>query len=138
MVIGIDFDGTCVTHEFPNVGAEIGALPVLRELVAAGHQLILFTMRSNRALPSPTGDEGIQDVTGWFLDDAIGWFKAHNIPLWGVQTNPTQKSWTTSPKAYCHLYIDDAALGCPLTLVNGKPCVDWARARYMLKDLNLL
>lgn len=25
MIIAVDFDGTCVTHEFPRVGKEIGA-----------------------------------------------------------------------------------------------------------------
>lgn len=33
MVIAVDFDGTCVTHEFPKVGKDIGAVPVLKELV---------------------------------------------------------------------------------------------------------
>jgi len=28
MEICIDFDGTCVTHEFPKVGKDIGAVPV--------------------------------------------------------------------------------------------------------------
>ena len=44
--ICIDFDGTCVSHEFPEVGYDIGAAPVLKELVSNGHRLILFTMRS--------------------------------------------------------------------------------------------
>ena len=48
MTINIDFDGTCVTHEFPNVGKSIGAEKVLKRLVDNGHQLILFTMRSDR------------------------------------------------------------------------------------------
>jgi hydroxymethylpyrimidine pyrophosphatase-like HAD family hydrolase len=47
MIIAIDFDGTCVTHEYPKVGREIGASKVLKELVDSGHQLILFTMRSD-------------------------------------------------------------------------------------------
>lgn len=47
MVIILDFDGTCVTHDYPNVGHDIGAAPVLRKLVAEGHQLVLFTMRSD-------------------------------------------------------------------------------------------
>jgi len=33
MEICIDFDGTCVTHEFPKVGKDIGAVPVLKKLV---------------------------------------------------------------------------------------------------------
>ena len=40
LIFGIDFDGTCVTHEFPNIGKDIGAVPVLRDIVAAGHKLI--------------------------------------------------------------------------------------------------
>lgn len=46
MDILIDFDGTCVTHEFPLVGKDIGAAQVLRDLVSNGHRLILFTMRA--------------------------------------------------------------------------------------------
>ena len=46
MIIAIDFDGTCVTHEYPYIGKDIGAVPVLQRLVKAGHELILWTMRS--------------------------------------------------------------------------------------------
>lgn len=51
MDICIDFDGTCVMHEFPEVGQDIGAVPVLKKLVEAGHNLILFTMRSDVVQP---------------------------------------------------------------------------------------
>ena len=50
MKIGIDFDGTCVTHEYPKIGKDIGAVPVLKELVEKGHKLILNTMRSGKEL----------------------------------------------------------------------------------------
>lgn len=30
MIIAIDFDGTCVTHEFPKIGKDIGAAPAFR------------------------------------------------------------------------------------------------------------
>lgn len=43
MIIAVDFDGTCVTHEFPEVGKDIGAVPVLKELVEKGMQ-IEFTL----------------------------------------------------------------------------------------------
>jgi hypothetical protein len=39
MKIAIDFDGTCVKHEFPKVGADIGAIPVLRKLTKQGISL---------------------------------------------------------------------------------------------------
>ena len=141
MIIGVDFDGTCVTHEFPKIGKDIGAVPVLKELVANGHQLILFTMRSD--IVNPKGEDNeLHLESGNYLTDAINWFKENGIPLYGIQTNPTQHTWTTSPKAYAHLYIDDAALGCPL-LVDierdgdeikrvGRTYVNWEKVREIL------
>jgi hypothetical protein len=128
--IVVDFDGTCVTHTFPGIGDDIRAVPVLKELVKNGHELILFTMRSNKP-----------ELDQFYLLDAIEWFKNHDIPLFGIQTNPTQKKWTTSPKAYGQLIIDDAALGCPLLHhfdegfvknPDNRPHVDWKRVREEL------
>jgi len=139
MEIAIDFDGTCVTHEFPNIGEDIGAVPVLKKLVAAGHKLILFTMRSDRYENKDTGHPDISDVTGEFLQSAIKWFNDNHIELHSVQENPTQKQWTTSPKCYAQLYIDDAALGCPL--IYGKhtrPYVDWVEVEKHLIDKNII
>lgn len=140
MIIAVDFDGTCVSHAFPKVGKEIGAPKVLKELVANGHQLILWTMRSDR---SPgTVDKSITDVDdsvfhkyGNYLTDAVDWFKKHDIPLYGVQSHPTQREWTDSPKAYAHMYIDDAALGMPLIYEVGEkyPYVDWEKVEKILR-----
>ena len=122
MYIAVDFDGTCVTHEYPNVGRDIGAVPVLKKLVEAGHKIILNTMRS--------GDE---------LADAIQWFIDNDITLFGVNENPTQKSWTASPKVYAHIYIDDAALGCPLTTDKiTRPFVDWKEVEKQLRKMKLI
>lgn len=119
-LIAVDFDGTCVTHDYPIVGYDIGAAPVLRELVERGVKLILWTMRSGEP-----------------LQDAIDWFEENRIPLFGVNSNPTQHTWTTSPKAYAKLYIDDAALGAPLTFdkrLSERPFINWTRVREMLLD----
>ena len=140
MTINIDFDGTCVTHDFPYIGKSIGAENVLKKLVDNGHQLILFTMRSDRNLAKPTMDSTIQNVTGNFLSDAIDWFKKNDIPLYGIQTNPTQINWTTSPKSYAELMIDDSALGCPLKYdksVSDRPFVDWEKVELILEELGL-
>ena len=121
MDICVDFDGTCVTHDFPLIGRDIGAQPVLRKLIEHGHRLILFTMRS--------GDGLVQ---------AVGWFEQNGIALYGVNTNPTQAGWTASPKAYGQLYVDDAALGVPLTLGDHKRAyVDWHAAERLLDQLGL-
>ena len=47
MTIAVDFDGTCVTHDFPKVGKNIGAEIVLKKLADKGHKIILYTMRSH-------------------------------------------------------------------------------------------
>lgn len=138
MIIAIDFDGTCVAHEFPNIGRDIGAVPVLKRLVENGHHLILWTMRSNNGnLPLVT-ETGIEQVSGNFLDDAIQWFRDNGIPLYGVQSNPTQHKWTTSPKAYAEIYIDDAALGVPLVVGNHRPYVDWRWVEQMLIERQII
>lgn len=139
MIIAIDFDGTCVTHEFPKIGRDIGAAVVLRDIVKTGHKLILFTMRSNRSIKNNTGDDSIMDVTGLFLDDAVMWFKDNDIPLFGIQENPSQKNWTVSPKCHADIYIDDSALGCPL-IGNGmeRPFVDWQVVRELLIERGVL
>jgi hypothetical protein len=51
-----------------------------------------------------------------------------------VGENPTQKEWTSSPKCYAHIYIDDAALGCPLVKgENGeRDYVDWTAVEKLL------
>jgi hypothetical protein len=135
MDIVIDFDGTCVTHEFPAVGLDIGAEPVLRKILDNGHNLILFTMRSD--LPYPTyRNEGRELPPGNYLKDAIDWFDERGIPLYGIQRNPSQDSWTSSPKAYGQLIIDDAALGCPLIFnenISRRPFVDWEAVNDMME-----
>lgn len=135
MDIVIDFDGTVVTHEFPKIGKDIGAVPVLRELVNKGHNLILFTMRSDVESPK-SDDETIIAEPGNYLTDAVNWFKENDIPLYGIQRNPTQDSWTSSPKAYGQIIIDDAALGCPLKLdkkISERPFVNWKLIRLILE-----
>lgn len=77
MVIAVDFDGTCVTHEFPKIG-----------------------------------NEGVRLVDT--LQEAIDWFRKNEIPLYGVNENPTQHNWTSSKKIFAHIYIVDSALGIPL------------------------
>jgi hypothetical protein len=124
MEIAIDFDGTCVTHDYPRIGKDIGAIPILKKLVNNGHHLILFTMRSGKE-----------------LDAAVNWFKDNGVKLYGVQYNPTQRDWTTSNKCYAQLYIDDAALGCPLerdAAISSRPFVDWVIVESLLKNRGII
>ena len=123
LVIAVDFDGTCVTHEYPYMGSDIGAVPVLKELVNSGCRLVLNTMRS-----------------GKLEREAVKWFKENDIPLFGVNRNPEQSAWSQSPKVYANLYIDDAALGVPLATSprSTRPFVDWQAVRVMLVELGYI
>jgi hypothetical protein len=136
MEICIDFDGTCVTHDYPRVGRDIGAVPVLKELVKNRHLLILFTMRSSKQGVSPV----TRKIEKGGIEDAIKWFAENDIPLYGIQINPGQQDWTSSPKAYGQLYIDDSALGCPLIYPEdgGRPFVDWVKAREILVNRKII
>lgn len=121
-IIGIDFDGTIVEHAYPEIGAPVpGAIDTIKDLIANGHRIILWTMRS-----------------GETLQEAYDYLKDNGIELFGVNKNPEQH-WSTSPKAYCHVYIDDAALGCPLIRkFNQRPMVFWPKVREFLKAKGLL
>lgn len=126
LTILVDFDGTCCTYEFPAIGKDIGAAPVLRELVAAGHQLILWTMRCDHTEPPVTDDPDIHPHGGNYLSEAVKWFEDRNIPLYGINTNPTQEKWTSSPKAYGTLCLDDINLGARLSkIAHLRPFIDW-------------
>ena len=120
--IVLDFDGTVVKHRYPAVGEDIGAVPVLQKLVKNGHHLLMSTMRSHNS-------EGVDT-----LQPAIDWFKEHDIPLYGINENPSQKTWTSSPKVYGNIYIDDAALGAPLKTddSDAPPFIDWGIAAIHL------
>ena len=123
-VIAVDFDGTCVEHNYPAIGMDVeGAVEVLRTLNKHGHRIILNTMRS-----------------GQRLEAAVRWFRDRKIELWAVNRNPEQEQWTSSPKVYADIYIDDSALGCPLIFLEGvrRPVVNWKRVRRALESDGVL
>ena len=113
-LIAVDFDGTVVTHAYPEIGDDAGAVAVLKELTDNGCRLILYTMRS-----------------GALLDKAVKWFRDREIPLYAINENPSQQRWTSSPKIHADLYIDDSNLGCPIRFVDGvkRPVADWTKIR---------
>lgn len=118
--LAVDFDGTLVTHAFPRIGRDIGAVECLRKLHQQGVEIILNTMRS-----------------GDYLAEAQKWCEDNDLPLFGINRNPEQDSWTSSPKVYAHMYVDDAALGVPLIVpetLNDRPYVDWQIAGAMLEN----
>lgn len=134
LILGLDFDGTVVTHRFPEIGQDApDAVRVIKRLIEEkGFIVVLNTMRSNSACYNPETGKTIPYSIGklkglpTILEDAIKWFERNGIKLSGINSSPGQKSWTTSPKVYATHYIDDAAVGTPLLhFANGEHCVDW-------------
>lgn len=113
MKLGIDFDGTIVRHEYPDLGIpNEGAIEYLKQFQAAGAKLILWTMRDGEA-----------------LEQAVKYCKDNGVVFDAVNKGIGDRNWTQSPKAHCNLYIDDAAYGCPLKpSMNPKyrHMVDWS------------
>lgn len=122
-IIAIDFDGTIVTHDYPRVGKPIPlAKEVINMLTDNGHLCFLWTMRDNET-----------------LEAAKQYCKDNGIMLCNYNMSPDQ--FSTSPKQYATIYIDDAALGCPLRYdsdMSRRLYVDWYRVAGMLTNSGLL
>ena len=74
MIIALDFDGTCVNHAYPEIGFEIGSVPVLKALQEKGFKFILFTMRSGDLL---------QNAVNWFEDNDIKFVDPRGPSIFG-------------------------------------------------------
>jgi hydroxymethylpyrimidine pyrophosphatase-like HAD family hydrolase len=143
LTICVDFDGTLCEHVYPEIGKEVPkAFEYLKKYQKAGAKIILFTMRSSKpynqkivSIDPNTNEETIEYVDRDCLQEAVDWCKKNGLEFYGVNSNPTQKYWTRSPKAYGQLYVDDAAVGCPLIYEEGKrPYVDWESVDKIIEN----
>jgi len=113
----LDFDSVCVQNSWPFIGDEVEhCVPVLKKLLKAGHQFVLYTMRADN-----------------LEDDAMEWFKNREIEIKYVNCNPEYE--TGSRKVYGHIILDDKACGIPLKHdpeISQKPFVDWYKVEELL------
>lgn len=112
MIIAVDFDGTIVKHEYPQIGAELPfAIKTLQMLQNDGHILILWTVRE-----------------GKLLDEAVKWCKDRGVEFYSVNSNfseETEKTNGFSRKLKADLFIDDRNFG-------GFP--GWANIYHTIKE----
>ncbi|HJV77606.1 MAG TPA: hypothetical protein VJ602_04425 [Paludibacter sp.] len=98
MVIAVDFDGTIVTHEYPNIGKEIPfAIDTLKRLQQSPDKLIvLWTVR-----------EGAE------LEEAVQYCRDKGLEFYAVNNNyPEESEEHLEPrKLRADLFIDDRNLG---------------------------
>lgn len=115
MIIAVDFDGTIVSHAYPNIGKPIPfAIETLKKLQADGHQLILWSVRE-----------------GELLQEAVDYCQQKGLEFYAVNANfPEEYMLSTglkSRKIVADLYIDDRNLG-------GLP--DWGVIYQMISSGN--
>ena len=99
MTIAVDFDGTIVTHEYPNIGKEIPfAVQTLKMLAAEGHILILWSVRE-----------------GSLLEDAVKWCSERGLEFYAVNKDYPEeeisKNSKYSRKIKADIWIDDRNVG---------------------------
>jgi hydroxymethylpyrimidine pyrophosphatase-like HAD family hydrolase len=114
MIIAVDFDGTIVEHQFPDIGEEIPhAFKTLNSLHDLGHTLILWTYRSGRE-----------------LEKAVKFCKKNGVEFDAINNNFQEEIHdpSVSRKIYADIYIDDRnILGIP----------DWLTIFKMIKNTGL-
>ncbi len=98
MKIAVDFDGTVVTHRYPQIGEELPfATETLRQLIRDHHQLILWTVRE-----------------GKLLDEAVEWCRARGVEFWAINRDypeeESDKNRHYSRKIKADLFIDDCGI----------------------------
>lgn len=95
--IAVDFDGTIVEHQYPEIGKEkLFAFRTLKELEKKGARLILWTFR-----------------TGKELDEAVEFCRKNGIEFYAVNKNYPEEiqDVTISRKIDADIYIDDKNIG---------------------------
>ncbi|MEN9444939.1 MAG: hypothetical protein RIS47_1830 [Bacteroidota bacterium] len=97
MKIAVDFDGTIVEHQYPEIGPEqLFAFETMRQLQKKGHNLILWTFR-----------------TGSRLDQAVEFCKERGVEFYAINASYPGEVLTTdtSRKLDVELFIDDRNFG---------------------------
>ena len=101
-IIAVDFDGTLVDNEYPNIGRPIrSTITELLKEQAAGARIILWTCRE-----------------GEYLLNAIDWCYLEGIELDGINANLRDViesfGGTDTRKIFAHEYWDDRAREMPI------------------------
>lgn len=100
MVIAVDFDGTIVEHQYPEIGEERPfAIEVLKMLIAERHKVILWTVRE-----------------GELLDAAVLWCAERGVHFYAVNSNSPEMFQEARPmnhscKLNADIFIDDCNVG---------------------------
>lgn len=130
-IIGLDFNGTCVSYNYPHsIGNDIGSVLILKKLLANGHKFVLMT-------GFYAYDVNIE-IRKRF-NEMLQRFSDNGIEYIGINHNPNISY--VSDKICCDLYIDDHCLGIPLKYdktLSDRPYVDWEKTELLLIKMGLI
>lgn len=99
MIIAVDFDGTIVTHKYPDIGEEMPfAIETLKTLISEGHKIILWSVRE-----------------GKLLDEAVNWCHKRGVDFYAINKDYPEedisKNMYFSRKLKVDYFIDDRNIG---------------------------
>ncbi len=100
MTIAVDFDGTIVRDQYPDIGREVPfATQTLKMLIKDGHHLVLWSVRE-----------------GHLLDEAVEWCRERGVEFYAVNKNFEEESDDPSHSRYTRklkvdMFIDDRNVG---------------------------
>ncbi|SMC49386.1 BT0820 family HAD-type phosphatase [Moheibacter sediminis] len=97
-IIAVDFDGTVVDDAYPKIGKEkLFAFESLKQLMAKGHRLVLWTYRSGKE-----------------LQDAVEFCRENGVEFYAVNSSFEGEIFDQekqSRKINADIFIDDRNLG---------------------------
>jgi hypothetical protein len=138
VIIAVDFDGTIVKHnhhatEAADLVPRDGALEALRALKRAGHTLLLYSARANRALRidpdlDPLVRAGIRrvDREAWLKAQPLHQRRFHAMAAWAATNLPGVFDAIDDGgqgKPDVDLFIDDKALSAHSSRGGGWPAI---------------
>lgn len=105
MTIAVDFDGTIVEHRYPAIGKERPfATATLRQLMADGHKLLLWSVREG---------ETLQEAIDWCKERGVRFYAANTFldEDDGESIDTMDKNPSFSRKLKVDCFIDDRNVG---------------------------
>lgn len=97
-IIAVDFDGTIVEDAYPKIGKPmLFAFESLKQLIADGHRLVLWTYRHGKT-----------------LEEAVEFCKENGVVFYAVNSSFDGEDFdhnTQSRKIHADYFIDDRNLG---------------------------
>jgi hypothetical protein len=97
LTIAVDFDGTIVEHDYPDIGREmLFAFETLKALQKKGHKLILWTFRD-----------------GKLLNEAVDYCRENGVEFYAVNRSYPEEDNIkgVSRKINADIFIDDRNIG---------------------------